>query len=261
MKIIIFITFFFLFVAAANAEQVITLSDSNTVSLSAAVDDFEVARLQNELTTKCAANPGQDITLVLYTPGGSVVAGRNFIDFVRTMDCKVNTLTIFAASMGYQFIQGLGNRYVLPGAIIMSHRAAINGVGGQIPGEANTRIGFYTDYSMELDEMAAKRVGLSLSDYRLLVLNEFWATGKTAVTLNHADEVVLAKCDSSLSGSVVKRIDTMFFSYDVTFSNCPLITGPLNVVPVEESENAKKEIPALIKRLDLKSNFGVTSGR
>jgi len=214
----------------ADERKTITLSEDNTVVMSGTFTGQSVAKVQDDLL-KLSQKLDEDdeIILVMDSPGGSVIAGMHLIDTVNAIPQKVHTLTIFAASMGYMTVQALGNRYILPSGILMSHRAHIGGLSGQIPGELNTRLSFYEELTSQLDEIASKRVGLNLLDYKKLIHNEFWSGASKAIVKKHADEIVNAKCDKSLMGNYNKRYDTMFGVFYVKFSKCPLINSPLAV--------------------------------
>ena len=179
---------------------------------------------------KCLSNVGSDIYVVLYTPGGSISAGQLLFDTLNALPCNFHTLTIFAASMGYQTVQNLGKRYVLPSGILMSHRASVSGLSGEIGGELDQILKLLKDNVTDLNKIAAKRVGMSLQKYEEAISDELWLTANQAVEQNHADEVVTAICDKSLLGTYTETVNTMFFGkFELEFSNCPLVVAPISV--------------------------------
>lgn len=215
--------------AFATNLRTIELSESTTINFNSKFTSSFVAKKQMEVMSKCSANPGSELTLVLYTPGGSVSAGQLFFDTVKALPCKINTITIFAASMGYQTVQNLGKRYILPSGILMSHRAYISGLSGEIGGELDNIYSLLKGNVFELDKIAASRVGLSVEEYQLLIRDELWMTGPQSVNMKHADEVVLAKCDGTLKGTYTEQVNTIFGPLDIVFSKCPLVTGIIEV--------------------------------
>lgn len=229
------------------AADTIVLNDKNTVVLNQKVNGSTVAKVQNKLY-ELADKTSNDLYLVLYTPGGSVTAGMQLIDTIKSLKNKVHTITIFAASMGYQIVQNADKRYILPSGNLMSHRPFISGLSGSFPGELNTRLAFYEKMTKLLDIQAAKRVGISLKDYQALIHNEYWVTGSNAVIDKHADEVILARCDKSLSGTYFEVIRTFFGAYNVEFSKCPLITG---ILSVKSMRGVPVSNPKVIQRLKL----------
>jgi len=220
-------------VFAADAPEkklkIIELNKANTINFNSKFSSGFVAQKQMEAIRKCLVSPNSEINVVLYTPGGSVSAGKLFFDTLKALPCKFNTITIFSASMGYQTVQNLGNRYILPSGVLMSHRAYVSGLAGEIDGELDQIMSLLKSNINDLDKIAADRVGITLKEYKNLISDELWMTGAQSVEMNHADEVVLAKCDQSLSGTYVDRVETIFGPLYVEFSKCPIITGPLSV--------------------------------
>jgi hypothetical protein len=139
------------------------------------------------------------------------------------------TVTSFAASMGYQIVQAFGTRYILQSGTLMSHRASIGGLSGQVPGEANSRLTYITELVESMEQKTSKRVGMSLAAYKEAIRDELWVSGFNAVNKNHADQVVKAKCDNSLSGTVDISVDTMFGPVTATVNKCPIVSGPVSV--------------------------------
>ena len=209
--------------------KTIELTDQNSVTFSEAFTDQYVAVKQLELFKLALTSPEQDLYLVMYTPGGSVSAGSLFIDTVSALDKKVHTITIFSASMGYHTVQGLGKRYILPSGTLMSHRAFVSGLSGSFPGELITRINMLMESTLILDKVAAKRVGMSVKNYKKAIHDELWATGQDAVDQGHADEVIKATCGAGLDGTYEKVVFSIFGPITITFSKCPLIIGPVNI--------------------------------
>lgn len=215
-------------VRAAVQPQVLVLNKENTLAFEEVVTPESVAKFQDQLQTMSNKLPKTaEITIVLYTPGGDVEPGMQMIDSVRAVPQKVNTLTIFAASMGFHFAQSMGDRMILPSGTLMSHRAK-GGIEGEFDGSLDIRIkATYrkTDY---LSSIAAARMSRSLSEYKDLIRDEYWVGGQDAVDGKAADRVVLARCDSTLQGTYEKTVYTMFGPITMVMSKCPLITSPLD---------------------------------
>lgn len=231
--------------------KTIELNENNTINFNQDFNAMFVAKKQVEAITKCARNLGSNIYVTLYTPGGSITAGKLFFDTLNALPCKFHTITIFSASMGYQTVQNLGKRYIIPSGTLMSHRASIRGLGGEIGGELDQ---VYNSIKKEVEEMeitAANRVGITLKDYKNLISDELWLTAKDAVKTNHADEVVLVKCDKSLMGTSVQTVRTFFGSFDVEYSDCPIVTAPIRVEVSnqEEETQLRDHLTNILKRI------------
>jgi ATP-dependent Clp protease, protease subunit len=248
--------FLFLMCGGVFANNKILLTENNHVVFNQQVSPEYVAKKTLEVMAKSLKS--SPIYLVLNTPGGSVTAGLAFIDAINALDIKVHTVTIFAASMGYQFVQELGIRYITPSGTLMSHRGAVGGLSGQVPGELNSRLGRIQKMLNKMSDKAASRVKMSKQDYDSAIINELWVSGEEAVATNHADFVANVKCDKALiEGSYEETINTFIGSITLSFSKCPLVTAPVGVkfgreVNPKDFEKIKK----LINRS--KHNFNFT---
>ncbi len=220
---------------------VIVLNKKNTIVFDDVVTTQSVAILQVELL-KIANTAPKDTTiyLVLNTPGGSISAGMQLIDTIKAMPQKIKTITVFAASMGFIFVQNLEERLIIPSGILMSHRASVKGLSGEIGGELDTKLNTIKRRVKYLEIIVAKRMGLTLKEYRSKIADELWLQGFDSVEQKAADRMVLARCSSNFSGTKVKYVRTPFGNAKLIMSECPLISGPLGVSfrGIEESKRA-----------------------
>jgi ATP-dependent Clp protease protease subunit len=229
---------------ATKPETVVVLSKRNTLVFRGTVTSESVAKLEVEAhRMSLALKPTDTVYLVLDTPGGSVDAGMELIDFLHGLPQKVKTLTIFAASMGFQIAQNMDERLIIRSGTLMSHRARISGAEGEIPGELITRLNFTMKTIEKLDKQASKRMGMELKSYQELIRDEYWVQGTDAVAEKAADRVVLARCDSSFNGSLLVKLGS-FLGINIMgeMNECPLITGVLNVsVDAGGTENERAD--------------------
>ena len=225
MKILI--TAIILSLSLTTFAKDIVLTEKTTVALNGEVSAESMALASQELMDKCTAEK-PDLFLILNSPGGDVVAGNSFISFVKGLDCKVHTVTMFAASMAYIIAERLDNRYALESSIYMSHRMKM-GMAGQVPGEFVTRYLFYKSIGDEINKKIADRVGISVDEYVKQTYDELWLTGQQAVDKNHADKLVTVSCDNTLKGQKSQVFNTFFGPVTVVFSKCPLIGDPLEI--------------------------------
>lgn len=224
-----------------KAKPILILNKSNSVVLRGEVSAESVAKLQIELLEMSQRlSPFAVIYLVLDTPGGSVSAGAELIDFIKALPQKVKTVTVFAASMGFQIAQNLDERMILPSGTLMSHRAS-GRFEGEFPGEMTVRLQFWLKEITRLDQIAAMRMQISIASYQALIRDEYWVKGANAVADKAADRVILARCDSSFKGTE-RIIIGSFFGIPISgvVSKCPLITGIMDV-RAEGGEDKSKE--------------------
>jgi len=214
----------------STSAKKIVLEKKNTLVLRGPVQEESVARLQLKLLAMSQDLPADTpIFLVLDSPGGSVFAGMALIDHFRAIPQPVHTVTLFAASMAFQIAQNMDIRYITNSGTLMSHRAKLGGLGGQLDGEFESRyqsIKRAVDY---LDAIASKRMGIDISEYKQKIFNEYWVFGFDAPEEKAADFVASVNCGTSLSGITKESLDTPFGTVKVKFSECPLIRGPLEL--------------------------------
>lgn len=241
-----FLTIMCILCTTAFAKPVnILLTEKNSVVFNQKVTDAYASKKALEVLEK--SRKASPIYLVLDTPGGSVMAGLNFIDIIKATKVPVHTVTLFAASMGYQFVQQLGTRYITNSGVLMSHRGAISGLSGQVPGELNSRLNHIQTILSRMSAQAANRVGMSLEAYEKAVINELWISGQDAVSKNHADAIASVSCSDALIKETYSEVfNTIFGPITLTFSKCPLISSPIGF---KIGKSVKQEHVSRITRL------------
>jgi Protease subunit of ATP-dependent Clp proteases len=217
-------------VSTTEEMKTITLGARNTLSLRGPVTGESAAKLQSDLLEMSQNLSDKDtIYLVLDTPGGSIDAGNQLIDTAKALPQKVKTITVFAASMGFHIAENLDERLIIPSGTLMSHRAKISGLDGEIPGELIVRINFMLKMLNSMESNAATRMKTTLPAYQELIRDEYWVYGRDAVAAKVADRVVLVRCGKDLMGTVKEKVETIFGAVNVTYSKCPVISAPIAV--------------------------------
>jgi ATP-dependent Clp protease, protease subunit len=230
---------------AKTNNDLVVLSKDNMLVLSGEVNGDSVGSLilKAKELNRGYHPTNAPIYLFLNTPGGGIQAGLEFIEAVNGMGRPVNTVTLFAASMGFQIAQNLGDRLVLRNGILMSHRAQgeFSGYfGGQRPSQMDARYGLWLSRITELDEQTVKRTNgkQTLESYQKAYANELWLTGQQAVDGGYADRIVSLRCDSSLDGVTTHQVEFMGITIQYDLDNCPINTSPSNVKIVTKDDRS-----------------------
>lgn len=224
--------------AKTSKSNTIVLTSSNTVVLSQEINGETVGaailKLKQLDSSSLIGKSSKPIYMFMNTPGGSIQDGMELIDAVHGISRPVNTITLFAASMGFQIVQNLGDRLILPSGVLMSHRAkgAFEGeFGGQTPSQVDSRYKLWMDRLTELDMQTVKRTNgkQTLASYQAAYASEMWLTAGKALAGGYADQVTSVTCDSSLNGTSKHQAEFMGVPISYELSDCPIITGPMNV--------------------------------
>lgn len=234
---------------AKRKDADVVLSEKNTVVLRDEVTDESVGKcikkLQSLDTEKEAGSP---IYLVLDTPGGSIQAGIELMEAVKGLRRPVNTVTIFAASMGFQIAQNLDDRLILSGGVLMSHKARGAAQGEFSPAsdsQLDKRLNFWKSRLLEMDKKTVERTKgkQTLQSYQAAYENELWLSGSDAVAQGYADKVVSVRCDESLKGSEEIIVPWVFgLKFKVRLSKCPLQSAPESVQTAVETNRGEMKM-------------------
>lgn len=164
------------------------------------------------------------IYLIVNSPGGSVYAGMRFISFAKTID-NLETVTIFAASMASAIVEALpGTRHGTENAVTMFHRARGTFSGQFEDGEVESQLAMWKKIVRKMERTNANRIGISLKQYKLNVVNEWWVYGDDNVANKTLDKISTVKCSSSLlKNKRTRKVRTLFGTYEETLSDCPLL--------------------------------------
>jgi len=206
------------------------LSKDSTFILRSPVDSDSMSRLTYDILS----SPSQEITLYLSTPGGSVLAGMSFIDTVKASGKVLTCIVDFAASMGFAIAQACDHRIILPNGIMMQHHASM-GANHQPMPNLISLINLVERLVQKLEKMQADRLGITTKAFEELYKNDWWLLGKEAVKHKAADEVRSVQCPIDMIKETYEEVITIFiFTFNVTWSKCPLIQNPIKV----DSENS-----------------------
>jgi ATP-dependent protease ClpP protease subunit len=226
------------FATVANAD-VVKLNSTNAVTLNDYVTNDSVQRVVNHAKQLDQNFPDAGpIYLVLHSGGGSVDAGIEMINNLKSLKRPVHTITILAASMAFHTVQALGTRYIIPMGTLMQHKAK-GGLYGEFPdGNLDSQFKYWSERIRALELVTATRAHYPAKALTAKFDNEYWCNAKDCIKERFADKYATAECDASLAGTtevqnkkyvelqggaVGKLVVTM------TYAACPLQTSPLDV--------------------------------
>ena len=219
---------------ASGKLPVLKLTKDNTAILFGVMNSESTSNVMQQIQKlDSALKSGYPINLVLYTPGGSIQDGLELIEYLKSINRPINTITIFSASMGFQMVQNLGKRYILENGVLMSHKAmgGFQGEFGDGNSQIDSRYGLWMSRMKELDVQTVNRTNgkQTLKSYRAAYQNELWLTGNQAIKGGYADQVVSVICAKDLSGTRTQPMEMFGLTLNLIYSECPMNTNLLGV--------------------------------
>jgi ATP-dependent Clp protease protease subunit len=238
-------------VATAAEKPVVTLTPSNVIVLRTQVADDTVSKLILELM----AHPAKEVYLYINSPGGSILAGNQFVSALRASGKNVTCIVDFAASMAFSITQACTRRLGLDHAILMQHQASYQARGSVT--EVRTTVSIVERLADQLNRWDSERIGMSLKDFQAKIHDEWWLIGADeAVASNVLDSAAYVKCDSRL---VAKRenqvIESMFGVVTLVWSGCPLAPYPVSIKMEMKKGVRQRDYERWLETLDLDSNW------
>lgn len=204
----------------------VQLTADNSVAFNTPVDGTSVLQTIYKIQSLVVKRGSADypIYLVLDCPGGSVYDGENFIQYAKNVP-NLHTVTIFAASMCAVIAEALpGTRYVTENGILMFHRAKGQFEGQFEDGEVESQLHLWKSIVRSMEKRNAKRIGISLQDYKEKVKDEWWMYGNENVSEGAADSVANVTCsDELLEAKVTVVTQDLFGEQETSRSACPLL--------------------------------------
>jgi ATP-dependent Clp protease protease subunit len=129
------------------------------------------------------------IFIVLNSPGGSIVAGFEFITLIKSIPnptyCVIESEAFSMAAIISQYCT---HTYIHKYGGIMFHEAAY-GVDGSVS-QVNSRVTFINNYIKSLEDDLALQMGITYTEYKDLTAKEWWVTATQAVQYGLADGIV-----------------------------------------------------------------------
>lgn len=238
-------------VAVAAPSTAVVLGKGNFVKLVGPVTDESSSKFINDLLLQQGK---REITVYIDSPGGSVIAGANVVQTVRNLKAtnpklRVRCYAANAASMAFVILQSVcDQRLIGEVSSLMQHQATFQ-VSGRT-GEVAARVALVTSYINLFDSIQAVRLGISIRELRTRTVDEWWMLGDEAIKAKAADAIVPVLCTPALVKSThVETFQNLFFKAEITWSDCPLVSSPLDV----KMENPL-DIPLVLQSLEARKH-------
>lgn len=156
------------------------------------VDESSVAECTRKLGEMARRSPGKPITIVLDSPGGSVLDGLHLYGFIKELRRQNHKVTVvafgMAASMGGIILQAADVRVVHDTTWILIHEVSA-GAFGKIS-EMQDRVDFDRRLWVQLSDILAERSTMKAEQIREKAnRTDWWLSAAEAKKLGFVDEV------------------------------------------------------------------------
>lgn len=140
------------------------------------------------------ANPEEPITLLINSPGGSVIDGMAMFDVIRQCSCKIITIgNGMQASMGSIMLAAGDERYMTPNADLMIHQIMTGANGGTQHTDFEIRSGHTARLHEALKSVYVEFTGLKHEFWDLVMERDTWLTAEHALKIGYINGVTTSK--------------------------------------------------------------------
>ncbi len=213
--------------------RVITIEEKNMVRIKGRFNLVNVSKWGDEIISKASKlKPEEPIYLVINSGGGSIGAGRLLIDIARGIPNPIHTITLYAGSMAFNLVQYMDQRLVIHVSKLMTHDAYMSQFScNSLKRNCLDQMDMALKDLNELEKHIAKRLGLTLEQYKKITELERESIGARNIQEGFADELVRVRCGESLIGYFEEEYTNPYNGQEGIgkFSKCPLIVFPLEV--------------------------------
>lgn len=205
----------------------IELKDGNFISVRGPMNGISTSRWIDE----AMRIEDDEIFVYISSPGGSVVAGHNFIDALEALQQsgkKITCIGDVSISMAFVLLQYCPVRQLRSSSVLMQHQMSL-GLQDSIE-HVESYLSFVNSMKNTLNSHQAERMNLTQSDFESRIRSDWWMHGFDGLNNNAGDNVVHVLCHPSLAN---KRVTEIFYTWfgpvQVIFSGCPLARDPLEI--------------------------------
>lgn len=223
-----------------NNKKLIELNENNTIVLKGTINSDLISNIIHKSNNLIS----DDIIVFISSPGGSVMSGNNFIEFIKSLEQrgkKISCIAETAISMAFVILQACPTRYILDSSVVMQHQMSL-GVNGKLE-NIKSRLVMIKDLNEQIIENQAKRLELSVDDFKKKTISDWWLYGSSIIKNKVADEIVNVYCSNNLLGdkNVEEKVfNTILGKFKLIYSKCPLAKNPLNIKMMDEKAEKNK---------------------
>lgn len=157
------------------------------------VDDASARTATEQLLYLEADQPGEEITLYLNSPGGSITAGMAVYDTMALISSPIKVIVVgLAASMGSIFLCGgtKGRRFLYPHARVLIHQPLIMGTMRGAAVDIHIQAQEMEKLREEMNRILANASGQTIERIQRDTDRDFYLNAQEAIEYGLADAIV-----------------------------------------------------------------------
>lgn len=136
-------------------------------------------------------DPSAPITMLINSPGGSVVDGLAIYDMMREVKCQINTVgNGMQASMGSILLVGGDNRRMTKNAMVLVHQIMGGASGGTQHSDFEISGAFMAQQHERLKSIYVEFTGLNHKFWDIVGERDTWLTAEQAKKIGYIHEIV-----------------------------------------------------------------------
>ena len=159
------------------------------------VDDASARTATEQLLFLEADKPGEEITLYLNSPGGSITAGMAVYDTMALISSPIKVIVVgLAASMGSIFLCGgtKGRRFLYPHARVLIHQPLIMGTMRGAAVDIHIQAQEMEKLREEMNRILANASGQTIERIQRDTDRDFYLNAREAIEYGLADAIIEA---------------------------------------------------------------------
>lgn len=168
----------------------LNLNDSRQVYVYGVIDET-TAPVVAQRILELGKDPSP-ITVLINSPGGSVLDGAAIVSAMQAASGPVNTVCVQICASMAAMIHSYGTkRLMIDRSFVMFHPAT-GGVEGEVD-KMYSRLGSLKEYIGDMELNAASRASMSYDDYKAHSGVEMWLSARNAIKNGFADDIVFVR--------------------------------------------------------------------
>lgn len=157
------------------------------------VDDRRCRQATEELLYLEAEKPGEEITMFVNSPGGSITAGMAVYDTMQLVTSPIRVVVVgLAASMGSILLSGgtKGRRLLYPHSRVLIHQPLIMGMMRGAAVDIHIQAQEMEKHREELNRILSEASGQPIEKIRTDTDRDFYLNAEETIAYGLADEIV-----------------------------------------------------------------------